>query len=160
LMKEIKKRGIKVFNPSSLFELKPDCAKKEGNKVVLYYVFHLREPPKRIRKEVEDCLKYVTIEEFKRLDIRVGRIEKVEDIQGSKKLYKLTVSFGNEKRTILAGLKGIKKKEDLEGKQVIVLKNLLPRKMLGLYSEGMLLALEDGTLIVPEREVKPNSKVM
>src|SRR5260370_24435394 len=95
------------------------------------------------------------------LDIRVGTIERVEDIPRSEKLLKLTVNFGDHSRTILAGMK--KEREnprEIEGKQALFVLNLEPKKMAGEISQGMLfdLGYADGilpALATPERPV-PN----
>ena len=102
-----------------------------------------------------------TVDDLAKLDIRVGTIEAVEDVEGSKKLVKLTVNLGDQTRTILAGMK--QEREDLSeilGKQALFVVNLAPRKMAGVLSEGMLfdLGYEDGVnpaLAMPERAV-PN----
>ncbi|HIQ49760.1 MAG TPA: methionine--tRNA ligase [Nanoarchaeota archaeon] len=82
-------------------------------------------------------------EPFSFLDLRVGEIENVEEIEGSDKLYKLLVNLGNEKRILVAGLKQYYSKEELKGKHVIVLCNIKPRKILGITSQGMVLAAID-----------------
>jgi tRNA-binding protein len=95
------------------------------------------------------------------LDIRIGTIERVEDVPGSDKLMKLYVNFGDHSRTILAGIK--KEREnprEIEGRQTLFVVNLEPRKMAGETSQGMLLDIgyADGVkpvLAVPERSV-PN----
>lgn len=103
----------------------------------------------------------VRIEALEALDIRVGTVERVEDVSRSDKLMKLTVNFGDHSRTILAG---IKKERDnpreIEGRQALFVVNLEPRKMAGEISEGMLfdIGYADGitpVLSVPERSV-PN----
>ncbi len=103
----------------------------------------------------------VGIEALEALDIRVGTIERVEEIPGSGKLMKLTVNFGDHSRTILAGIK--KEREnprEIERRQALFVLNLKPRKMAGEISEGMLfdIGYADGVtpvLSVPERPV-PN----
>jgi tRNA-binding protein len=98
----------------------------------------------------------VGIETLEALDIRVGTIERVEEVPGSDKLMKLTVNFGDQSRTILAGIK--KEREDpreIEGRQALFVVNLKPRKMAGEISEGMLfdIGYADGitpVLSVPE----------
>ena len=95
------------------------------------------------------------------LDIRVGTIERVEEIPGSEKLMKLTVNFGEHSRTILAGIKKERANpREIEGRQALFVVNLEPRKMAGEVSEGMLfdIGYADGitpVLAVPERAV-PN----
>ena len=103
----------------------------------------------------------ISFADLDRIDIRVGAISLVEDIEGSDKLLKLTVDFGDHHRTILAGMK--QEREDpreLEGRQALFVVNLPPKKMMGETSEGMLfdIGYADGivpALAVPERQV-PN----
>jgi tRNA-binding protein len=98
---------------------------------------------------------------LEKIDLRVGTIERVEDVAGSEKLVRLIVDFGDHKRTIFAGMK--QEREDpreIEGKQALFVVNLAPRKMMGELSEGMLfdIGYADGVkpaLAVPERLV-PN----
>ncbi len=101
------------------------------------------------------------IEALEALGIRVGTIERVEEIPGSEKLMKLIVNFGDHSRTILAGIK--KEREnprEIEGRQALFVLNLKLRKMAGEISEGMLfdIGYADGVspiLSVPESAV-PN----
>src|SRR6476646_1922967 len=73
------------------------------------------------------------------LDIRVGTIERVEDVPQSEKLVKLVVNFGDHTRSILAGMKKERANpREIEGKQALFVVNLEPRKMAGEISEGML----------------------
>jgi tRNA-binding protein len=103
----------------------------------------------------------VGIETLEALDIRVGTIERVEEIPGSEKLMRLTVNFGDHSRTILAGIK--KEREnprEIERRQALFVLNLKPRRMADEISEGMLfdIGYADGVtpvLSVPERPV-PN----
>ncbi len=103
----------------------------------------------------------ITSDIFDKLDVRAGTIVSVEDVRGSNKLVKLTVDFGDHKRTILAGLKQERENpEEIVGKQALFVINLEPKKMMGETSEGMLfdLGYADGikpVLAVPETPV-PN----
>jgi len=103
----------------------------------------------------------VTIDVLNKLDVRAGTIDLVEDIEGSKKLVKLTVDFGDHRRSILAGLKQERDNpQEIEGKQALFVVNLPPRKMMGTISEGMLfdIGYPDGilpVLAIPENPV-PN----
>jgi len=83
---------------------------------------------------------YVSYEDFARLDLRVGRVVEAERVPNSRKLIRLVVDLGGEKRQILAGLAKWYKPEDFLGKLVVVVANLKPKKMAGLESQGMLLA--------------------
>lgn len=83
----------------------------------------------------------ITIDDFAKLDLRVGTVVECEEKEGSEKLLRLTVDFGEEgTRNIFSGIKQWYKPEDLKGKQFIFIINLEPRKMMGEFSEGMLLA--------------------
>lgn len=103
----------------------------------------------------------ISIDLLEKIDIRVGTIELVEDVKESDKLVKLTVDFGDHKRTILVGMKH--EREDpkqIEGRQALFVINLKPRKIMGQVSAGMLLDIgyADGitpVLALPEAEV-PN----
>lgn len=101
----------------------------------------------------------VNFSDLEKLDIRVGRIEKVEDIEKSDKLVRLTVNFGDFKRNILVGMKKERKDpKEIEGKQALFVVNLEPKEMMDEVSEGMLFDIgysNDITpvLAVPEKEV-------
>lgn len=105
----------------------------------------------------------VSFEEFSKLDLRIAKIEEVEEIEGSDKLYKLTISLGEEKRTLVAGIKKYYKKEELVGKEIVVVANLEPKVIKGVTSQGMLLAAisknGDVSLLVPDKEVEEGSKI-
>jgi tRNA-binding protein len=101
----------------------------------------------------------VTFDVFEKIDIRVGTIQQVEDIEGSDKLVRLIVDFGDHERTILAGIKQERQDpNEIEGKQALFVVNLEPRIMMGEVSEGMLfdIGYADGispALAVPEKPV-------
>lgn len=103
----------------------------------------------------------ITMEVLDQVDIRVGTIVRVEDVQGSRKLLRLTVDFGDFMRTILAGMKGERDDPaEVVGRQALFVVNLAPRTMAGVVSEGMLFDIgsADGVppaLAQPERPV-PN----
>jgi tRNA-binding protein len=98
------------------------------------------------------------------LDVRVGTIQKVDEVPRSEKLMKLTVSFGDHTRSILAGMK--KEREnprEIEGRQALFVVNLEPRKMAGEISEGMLfdIGYADGVtpvLAMPEKPVPDGTR--
>ncbi len=99
----------------------------------------------------------ISIEEFKKVELRVGTIVDVQEIPKSKKLLKLIVDFGNVKKQAIAGIKEQYKKEDLIGKQYVFVYNLEPKEIFGEKSECMILAAEEDNKIVlikPEKPVK------
>ena len=101
----------------------------------------------------------IELADLDKIDIRVGTILTVEDVDGSDKLMKLTVSFGDRQRVILAGLRQERADaKELEGKQALFVVNLPPKKMRGLISEGMLfdIGYADGltpVLAIPEKQI-------
>lgn len=97
---------------------------------------------------VKPQIKY---DDLSKLDIRVGTIERVEDIVGSDKLVKLIVDFGDHKRQILVGMKQERaNSREVEGKQALFVVNLEPKRMAGEVSEGMIydIGYEDGITLV------------
>jgi tRNA-binding protein len=104
----------------------------------------------------------ISVGDLDKLDIRIGTIERVEDVPTSDKLVRLRVDFGDHKRTILVGMKKERPnpKSEVEGRQALFVVNLPPRKMAGETSEGMMfdIGFSDGilpVLAVPEKPV-PN----
>ena len=101
----------------------------------------------------------ISFADLDRIDVRVGTIISVEDIAGSDKLLKLTVDFGDHRRSILAGMKQERENaREIEGRQALFVVNLEPKKMMGHTSEGMLfdIGYADGVkpaLAVPEFRV-------
>ncbi len=104
-----------------------------------------------------------TIDDFKKLDIRIGKIVSAEKIENSDKLLKLIFDFGSEKRQIIAGIAlSYPDYGALVGKEMPVIFNLEPRMLRGHESQGMILAASDGenaVILNPEREVTPGSIV-
>jgi methionine--tRNA ligase beta chain len=105
----------------------------------------------------------IKFDEFAKSDIRAGTIETVTEVEGSEKLLKLDVDFGElGKKQILSGIKQWYKTEDLEGKQYVFILNIEPRQMMGLESQGMILAAdmpEKPVLLVPLEKV-PNGTII
>lgn len=105
----------------------------------------------------------ITIDDFAKVELRVGVIKSAERIQGADKLLKILVDIGDEVRQVLAGIATAYAPEDLLGRKVVVVTNLAPRKMRGLESNGMLLAASDGdgkpVLCTFAGDIAPGSKV-
>ena len=106
----------------------------------------------------------ITLTDLEKVDIRIGTIETVEDLENSNKLVRLIVDFGDHTRRILAGLKQERADpRELEGKQALFVVNLEPKRMAGELSEGMLfdIGYSDGVvpcLAVPERQMPNGSR--
>jgi len=105
-----------------------------------------------------DCISF---EEFKRLDLLIARILAVDEIPGADKLYQLTVDLGNEHRKCVAGIKEHFSAEYLIGRTIVVVANLEPTEIRGVYSECMILAANGKTLslLEPNPSVEPGSSV-
>ncbi|MEM1640475.1 MAG: methionine--tRNA ligase subunit beta [Acidilobaceae archaeon] len=107
----------------------------------------------------------VSIEEFSKLDLRVGKVVLAEAVPGSRKLLRLIVDIGGgEQRQVIAGIAKWYKPEDLIGKLVIVVANLKPKVMAGYVSQGMVLAAGCGpedkpVLLTVDEPVAPGSRV-
>jgi methionine--tRNA ligase beta chain len=104
----------------------------------------------------------ISHEEFSKLDLRIGKIEGAERIEGSDKLLKLQVDLGDSQRQIVAGIGRMHAPEDVVGHEIVVLANLEHRTLMGQESQGMLLAAdtEEGPVLLrPDREVPPGSKI-
>ena len=108
---------------------------------------------------------YIEYEDFAKIDLRVGRVVKAERLPHSKKLLRLIVDLGGEQRQVLAGLAKWYKPEDLEGRLVIVVANLKPKRMAGTVSQGMILAApcdeSEGkpVILTVAEDVRPGAKV-
>ncbi|MDR3567590.1 MAG: methionine--tRNA ligase [Syntrophobacteraceae bacterium] len=103
----------------------------------------------------------IDIDLFRQVDLRIGQIEQAEKVPKSEKLVKLLVDIG-EKRQIVAGIAKTHSPADLVGKQVVIVANLKPAKLMGIESHGMVLAVRDGNdlkLIVPEAETAPGGRI-
>lgn len=105
----------------------------------------------------------ISIDDFKKIELKTGKILSAEKVEGSEKLVKLSVDLGAESpRQILAGIALTYPPEALVGKQIVVVANLEPRQMMGMESNGMLLAAESEggpVLLMPDREVTPGAKI-
>lgn len=106
---------------------------------------------------------HISIDEFAKIDLRVARIEKAEAIEGADKLLQLTLSLGDDQRSVFAGIKSAYEPAELEGRLVVAVANLKPRKMKFGTSEGMVLAAGPGGeeifLLSVDSGAKPGMKV-
>ncbi len=104
----------------------------------------------------------VNFKDWQNLDFRVAEVLEVEDHPDADKLYVLKIKLGDEKRTIVAGIKNSYSKEELIGKKIIVFANLKPAILRGVKSEGMLLAASDKDKVVvltPDKEIQSGAKI-
>lgn len=106
----------------------------------------------------------VSFQDFKKIELKVAQIKSVEEIPGKDKLYRLEIDIGEDKpRTLVAGLKPFYSKDQLKGKQIIVVANLDPKPLGGLVSQGMLLATHNKkggySVVTVEEPVTPGTLV-
>ena len=105
----------------------------------------------------------ITFDEFQKLDMRIGKIIDAVQVPNSKKLIRVMVDFGSEKRQAVAGLLKYYKPEELVGKKCVFLLNLQRRMLAGLESQCMVLAAEDSegnvAVLVPEKDIAEGSKI-
>ncbi|TXT61173.1 MAG: Methionine--tRNA ligase [Promethearchaeota archaeon] len=117
----------------------------------------IKQKKKRVKQ-----IHMISYEDFKELDIRIGKITNVEGIENADNLYKLTLDTGDGTRTLVAGLAQHYKEEELLNKNIAFLANLEPKKLRGVLSEGMLLAaVKDNvvSILTPDKDVDPGAKI-
>ncbi len=102
----------------------------------------------------------ISFQDFKKIDLRVGEIKSIQDLEGADSLYRVVVDLGEEERQVLAGLKDYYEKEEMEGKKVVIVTNLEPKEMFGEESQGMILAAgKEARLLTVDGEVENGSKI-
>ncbi len=104
----------------------------------------------------------INIEDLAKVEIKIGKILEVEEVEGSEKLYKLFVDFGEENpRQVVSGIKKYFEKDFLLNKQFAFVANLEPRKIMGLESQAMILATGEDTLalLTPTTEMPSGSQM-
>jgi methionyl-tRNA synthetase len=104
----------------------------------------------------------ITFDQFKQLDLRIGKVITCEEHPNADKLYVVTVETGDGTRQMVAGIRPFYTKEELLNRQVVIVNNLEPATIRGVRSEGMLLATKDGSglaVLIPEKEVAVGSRV-
>ena len=103
----------------------------------------------------------ISIDDFKKVELKVAKVISAERVEGSDKLLKLRVNIGSEESQIIAGIGKKYDPETLVGREIIIIANLEPRQLMGLESQGMLLAANnsDGPIfLTPESEAEPGSR--
>lgn len=151
--------GHRINNPELLFERIEDAdIQKQLDKL------ESRKKTNAINNaEVEPQKKNISFEDFSAMDVRVGTIIAAEKVAKTKKLLKLTIDTGIDKRTIVSGIAEYYSPEDIIGKQVSVLINLAPKNLKGIESQGMILMAEnaDGELafVSTEKQFKNGSTI-
>jgi len=104
----------------------------------------------------------INFEDFLKVDLRLGKIIEAERVEGSVKIIKTIIDLGETKKQILAGIGEYYIPEDLINKNVVTVANLSPKKIMGIDSEGMILAIKDEdnlSLLFTDKDIKIGSKV-
>jgi len=122
-----------------------------------------KQETKMQTEENANTIDLISIDDFMKVKLRVGRVFEAEPLEGSDKLLKLQIFIGEEKRQIIAGIRKNYSPEDLIGRQVVVVYNLKPAKLRGAESQGMLLAATDAEggaiLLQPDKEAPEGTQV-
>lgn len=104
----------------------------------------------------------INLDDFKKVELKVAKVISAEPIEGSEKLLKLQVDLGSEQRQILSGIAKYYQPQDLVGRSIVIIANLEPRMMMGLESQGMVLAAGDGdtvSLLLPDKDMPAGASV-
>jgi methionyl-tRNA synthetase len=154
--------GFTDFASQTLASLRSWGALSPGGRILKGEALFPRivDSPKEEPKKMETS-PFIAMEDFQKLDLRVGKILFAEPIKKSDKLMKLRVDIGEE-RTVVAGIARYYKPEELVGKTIILLANLQPTKLMGVESQGMVMAADgtDGVILATfDKEAKVGSKV-
>ena len=105
----------------------------------------------------------ITIDDLKKVEIKIGTIISAERVENTDKLIKLIVDLGQEERQIVTGIAEYYQSEDLKGKQIPIVINLEPKTFMGIESHGMILAVKNGehpVLLTPEKDVLAGSEIL
>ena len=122
---------------------------KVGNNEIIFQRIDMKEKIEEIeaksckkeeKKEEIEEIEYIEYDDFTKLDIRVAKVLSCEEVKGADKLYKMQLEVGNQTRQVVSGIKKFYSKEEMVGKYVALLYNLKPRKLMGIESQGMILA--------------------
>jgi len=155
--------GTEIKRPRILFKkIEDKVIEKEIEKLQL--VLEDKNEPQEEKgvKTEENIVEQITIEDFKKLDLRVAEIKSAAPVPKTDKLLRLEVDDGEEIRFIVSGIADQYTPEDLVGKSIILLANLKPAKIRGEISNGMLLAASEGeklALLQPDKDMKPGSTI-
>mgnify|MGYP002377953544 CR=1 FL=1 len=154
--------GATLATPKPIFpriEMKPESKSKPEHVAKT----EPKPEPKPEPPAAPEVAELIGIEEFARMQLRIGRVLEAEPLEGSDRLLKLQVIIGEERRQIVAGIRASYAPLDLVGRQVVVVVNLKPVKLRGVESQGMLLAATDdegkAILLQPDRETPEGAKV-
>lgn len=156
---ELLQAGHEVNKPELLFE------KIEDNVIdaQLRKLYNTKKANEASVAKANPAKENIAFDDFGKIDIRVGTVLEAEKVPKTKKLLKLKIDTGLDKRTVVSGIAEYYKPEDLIGRQVSILVNLEPKKLKGIESQGMILCAEnaDGSLSIvsPDQKIKNGAEV-
>lgn len=157
--KSLKEYSSPLVKKSILKLLEPIFPRLEKERIELDKV-------KEVSLETENVVEVLKVkyEDFAKLDLRVARILKASRVKNSDKLIELKVTLGNEERTIVAGIGKFYSEEELIGKKIVIIANLEERKLMGITSQGMLLAAstpnkEKLSLLTVDKDIEEGAKI-
>ncbi len=151
--------GHKINQPELLFEKIED----EVIEAQLQKLLNARKANEAAAAKAKPAKQSIEFDDFGKMDIRTGTILEAEKVAKTKKLLKLKIDTGIDKRTVVSGIAEYYEPEDLIGRQVSILVNLEPKKLRGIESQGMILCAEDAdgklSIVEPDRKVKNGSEI-
>ena len=154
--------GVSVNEPSPLF-VRIDEAKKLEEIAKEHEEAAKKAEPKKEEKEEEETVSEITIDDFAKVELKVGKVIESKRVEGADKLLVSQIQIGDEVRQIVSGIAKHYSPEEMVGKSVVVVTNLKPVKLRGVLSQGMILAASDdkGTLslITPDKDLDAGAEV-
>lgn len=159
-----KQLGLKSLKEEAIsrWEWKPDYEIKVSKGEQLFPRIEKKEEKKEKPRTIEGVRELISIDDFAKVELKVGKVVAAEKVERSEKLLKLRVDIGEE-RQIVAGIAKSYKPDDLIGKKIVVVANLKPAKLMGIESHGMLLAATDDegrlSVLTLDREVRQGARV-
>lgn len=162
----VKWDDIRVLNPSELMitDVKTLYKKIEDSEIE-HQVSLLKEQARQNEKEEIKCepmLDFIEFEDFIKADLRIVKVVSAEKVKKSNKLLKLKVKCGDKELQVLSGIAKHYEPDELVGKDIVMIINLKPRKMMGEMSEGMILSAqigEDLSVLVPDKTIQSGAKL-
>ena len=159
------KAGVSVLKASPIFpriDVKKEL-KEIDEMMVARHNEKVKNEQKSANKSInEEKISEIDISDFAKVQLKVAKVLTCEEVKGSKKLLKLSLSLGSETRQVVSGIKEYYKPEELIGKKVVLVCNLKPVKLCGVESQGMILCADDGknvTIVTPSADLIEGSIV-
>ena len=159
------KAGVSVLKASPIFpriDVKKEL-KEIDEMMVARHNEKVKNEQKSANKSInEEKIIEIDISDFAKVQLKVAKVLTCEEVKGSKKLLKLSLSLGSETRQVVSGIKEYYKPEELIGKKVVLVCNLKPVKLCGVESQGMILCADDGknvTIVTPSADLIEGSIV-